>query len=661
MNDVQQAVWATRFLSADAVEQANSGHPGTPMGLADIGVELFTRHLRYNPEDPLWPNRDRFVLSCGHASALLYSLLHLAGYDLSIDDLRSFRQWGSRTPGHPELGHTPGVETTTGPLGQGVANAVGMALAGKMMAARLGQSASQLVDYRVYVLASDGDLMEGVAREAISFAGHLGLDNLIVIYDDNRITIDGGTELSLSDDMGRLFQASGWQVWHVDGHACEEVRSALDQAKAQRQAPCLLVARTHIGYGAPNKQDTSSSHGAPLGKTELELTKTAAGWPLSPSFHVPEAAYLPFRAKVRDNQGIYQEWQRDFAAMSPQTRALWDSYLERPLPDGLLSDLIDAAAGKADATRKLSKVVQQRLAEATPALVGGSADLAASALTSIAGGGDVARGSFAGRNLHFGIREHAMAAIANGLSTSGWFVPFGSTFLIFSDYMRPSIRLSALMRRQVVYVFTHDSVMLGEDGPTHQPIEQLSALRLIPNLHVFRPADGMECAAAWFSAAQRNDGPTAIVLSRQSLPILPRPEGFDPRAMLAGAYVVSDTARPELVLMATGSEVSLAVELSDKLAQAGHPVRVVSIPCLELMLAQPEANREALLPRGVPRVALELGVTALWKGIVGDDGMVVGIDHYGASAPAKRLKAEFGMTAEALFERVQARFWPKRA
>ena len=657
MTNLQPSIKAARFLSVDAVEAANSGHPGTAMALATIGVEIFAEHLRHNPKDPAWPNRDRFVMSCGHVSALVYSLLHLSGYSVSIDDLKRFRQWGSNTPGHPELGRTDGVETTTGPLGQGLANAVGLALASKMMAARFNTDKRSLIDYRVYAIASDGDIMEGITREAISLAGHWGLDNLIVVYDDNRITIDGTTELSLSDDVAALFKSCGWNVQNVDGHDTLAVHAVLENARNGRGTPNLIVARTHIGYGAPTKQDTSGCHGSPLGPAETLATKRAAGWPTEPTFLVPTEAYQPFIDHVSRIRELYANWQATLSSLDTQERANFDVFVKRPLPHGLLTSLLSAVGDKAGATRSIASVVEQEAAKMIPALVGGSADLNASTMTKLKGSPDVAKGEFLGRNLNFGIREHAMAAILNGLSLSGFFIPFGSTFLIFSDYLRPALRLSALMKRQVIFAFTHDSIYVGEDGPTHQPIEQISSLRMIPNVHVFRPADGMECAAAWTHALSRTTGPTVLVLSRQSLPKLERALDFEANSVLAGAYVLVDVPNPELVLIATGSEVSVAVEAQKILANENRPIRVVSAPCWELFESQPEAVQRALLPVGLKRVAFEIGSTKWWKGVVGLDGLVIGIDHFGESAPWERLQTEFGFSAAQVADTIRQRFF----
>jgi transketolase len=645
MSAFDQAVRTIQFLSADGVEKANSGHPGTPMALAGIAVEIFARHLRYVPDDPKWPNRDRFVLSCGHASMLLYSTLHLAGYDLPLEELKQFRQWDSKTPGHPEYGHTPGVETTTGPLGQGLGNAAGMALAAKLLAARVNRPGSELIDYRVFCLVSDGDLMEGVASEAASLAGHLGLDNLIVIYDDNQITIDGSTELSFSEDVVKRFEAYGFATERIDGHAPEQVRAALERATARTDKPTLIAARTTIGIGAPTKAGTSKAHGAPLGPDEIRGAKKAAGWP-DQAFVVPEEAKQPFRERVEQNKKTRDAWLRQVEGLDADRKQLLDSFLQLKVPANLYEELRKSLDGKADATRNTAAKVQQRVAALVPALLGGAADLAESTKTTIKGSPDVKRGAFAGRNLNFGIREHGMAAMLNGMAASGFFIPYGSTFLIFSDYCRPSIRLASLMRLRVVFVFTHDSIFLGEDGPTHQPIEQLWALRLIPNLDVVRPADGLECAAAWAYALTRENAPTALALSRQKLPELERPANFDPDRVLDGAYVLADAEKPELTLIASGSEVHVAVAAKKILDQKGHPTRVVSAPCWEAFATKPSEQIERVLGAGTRRVSIEAGRSLPWRAVVGERGITIGLDHFGASAPAERLAEEYGLTGE---------------
>ncbi len=649
MSAFDTAVSTIQFLAADAVQKAGSGHPGTPMALAGITTDLFTRYLRYNPEDPQWPNRDRFVLSCGHASMLLYSVLHLAGYDLPKEELEQFRQWESKTPGHPEYGHTAGVETTTGPLGQGVSNAVGMALASKMAAARVNTKETTLIDYRVFALASDGDLMEGVASEACSLAGQLALGNLVVIYDDNNITIDGKAEISFGEDVAKRFEAYGFGVWHADGHSPAEVRKAIDAAVADETRPSLIIAKTHIGIGCPTLQDTSKAHGSPLGEEEIRGAKKNSGWPEDEKFRIPAEAYDPFKARVADVLPEYQAWQAKVGSLSGAQKAAWETF-SSPKTEGLLSKLSEVTFDKPTATRATGGTMVQAAAKLVPALVGGAADLAGSTKTDIKDGGFVAAGEYGARNFHFGVREHGMGAIANGLSLGG-FIPLTSTFLIFSDYMRPPIRLASMMKAQSIYVFTHDSFYVGEDGPTHQPIEQVNALRLIPGLDVIRPADGLECAFAWAHALERRDGPTAMLLTRQDLPQLPREEGFSPEHMMQGAYILSDAKDPTLVLIATGSEVSLAMEAKPLLEARGQKVRVVSAPCLELFERQSKEVRDAVLG-SAPRVTLEAGSTALWHRWLGGKGIAIGIDHYGASAPAEELAKHFGFTAEAVTAKI---------
>ncbi|MDQ2644392.1 MAG: transketolase [Myxococcota bacterium] len=649
MSAFDQAIRTIQFLSADGVEKANSGHPGTPMALAGITTEIFTQHLRYVPEDPTWPNRDRFVLSCGHASMLLYSTLFLAGYDLSLEDLKQFRQWNSKTAGHPEYGFAPGIETTTGPLGQGVGNAVGMALASKLMSARVGP---EIIDYTVYCLASDGDLMEGVASEAASIAGHLGLDNLILIYDDNKITIDGTTELSFSEDVAKRFEAYGFATERVDGHSPEQVRSAIERAKARKGQPSLILARTTIGIGAPTKAGTSKAHGAPLGAEEIKAAKLAAGWPGDVSFNVPEEAKAPFKDRAAQNRILRDAWKKAVAGLDADKKRTLDSFLNRTVPADLYEQLRKSLDGKADATRNTAGKVEQKVAGLVPSLLGGAADLAESTKTTIKGSPDVHRGEFAGRNLNFGIREHGMAAVLNGLSLSGFFIPFGSTFLIFSDYCRPSIRLAAIMHQRSLFVFTHDSIFLGEDGPTHQPIEHLWSLRLIPNLDVVRPADGLECAAAWTHAVTRTNGPTAFALSRQKLPELERPANFDPARVLDGAYVLADAPNAELTLIATGSEVHVALAAKKILDEKGHPARVVSAPCWEAFQRLPAETIESVLGPGTRRVSIEAGSSIPWRTVTGERGINIGLDRFGASAPAERLAEEFGLTGAKVAERV---------
>jgi transketolase len=650
-----------KMLAVDAVEKANSGHPGMPMGCADLAFELFVRHLRYDPKDPKWPGRDRFVLSAGHGSMLLYSLLHLTGTDLSLDELKRFRQLDSKTPGHPESHITLGVETTTGPLGQGIVNAVGMAIAGRMLAARFPEQ-PDLFGYRVFGIASDGDLMEGISHEGASLAGHLGLDNLIFFYDDNEISIDGDTALALSDDAQKRFEAYGWSVQRIDGHDPAAIAKALDVAVGTRGKPSLIIARTQIGRGSPNKQGSEKAHGSPLGKDEVALTKKALGWPESETFHVPSEVRAVFEKRAAELAPLSAAWRATVAGLSPEIRARIAQFLEPEVPEGLVDALFAKAAElaqKPDATRSLAGKIEQVAARLCPWLVGGSADLAPSCNTTIEGAPAIARGAFGGRNFHYGVREHAMGSINNGIAVTSGFVPFGSTFLIFSDYMRPAIRLAALSRLQNVFVFTHDSIFLGEDGPTHQPIEQLASLRLIPGLRVWRPADAFECAAAWAYAIERKHAPTAIVLTRQKLAPIDRP--FDPRAepraILAGAHRVLDPADANIVLVATGSEVALAVSAAKAIERDGLRARVVSAPCLEALEDAGEAALHAVLPEdGLPRVSLEAGRTTAWKGVVGRDGLTIGIDDFGHSAPDKDLAVRYGLTTEAVADRIRVRF-----
>jgi transketolase len=639
------AIHTLKMLAVDAVEAAQSGHPGSPMGQADVAYVLWTKFLRHWPADPLWPGRDRFVLSAGHGSMLLYGLLHLTGYDLPLDELKRFRQWGSHTPGHPELGHTPGVETTTGPLGQGVGNAVGMAIAQKMAAARYGDA---LCAGRVFGICSDGDVMEGVSHEAGSLAGHLGLGDLILVYDDNHITIEGDTALAFSEDVGKRFEAYGWHVQKIDGHDHAAIFAALSAATAETGRPSLICARTHIANGAPHAVDTAEAHGAPLGADEVKATKEALGWPLSPTFLVPPEALEHWRASAERNRAAYEEWQATFAAWrtaEPAQAAQWDDARLKRVPDDLETRLLKAVEGKADATRVLGSLVLQEAGKAVPWLVGGSADLDPSTKTAIKGAGSIARGQFGGRVFHFGIREHGMGSLMNGLALSEWFTPLGSTFLIFSDYMRPPMRLAALMERQVVYVFTHDSIFLGEDGPTHQPIEQLWALRAIPNFELWRPADGAETAIAWAAVLRRTKGPSALALTRQKLPALP---AADPALIARGAYELVPGG--PLTIVATGSEVALAVAAAAELG-----ARVVSMPCVERFLAQDEGWRSSVLPPSADVVTIEAGRTPMWGTVTqGRPALHLGIDRFGASAPAAELAKQFGFTAPAVVERVKA-------
>lgn len=653
---VETAVKTIQMLSVDGVEKAKSGHPGAPMGLASIAFEIFTHSLRFDATDPAWPNRDRFVLSCGHASMLLYSMLHLSGYDLSLDDLKSFRQWGSRTPGHPEVHVTPGVETTTGPLGQGLATAVGMAASLKMLAARF-PSDPGIFDGRVFGIASDGDMMEGISGEASSLAGHLGLDNLVFFYDDNGITIDGRTDLAFTENVGKRYEAYGWFVQHVDGHDHAAIRAALDLAIAEPTRPSLIVAKTHIGKGSPNKEDKSSAHGEPLGAGELAATKEALGWKHEP-FHVPAEVREYFAGVAARGRSRHQDWTRrrdELVARGGAEATLFRQLVDASVPGDLLERLCAAAPEGEQATRISGGLIQQEAARLVPALVGGSADLTPSNKTWIKDAAVIQRGAFEGRNFHFGIREHAMGAFANGLALGGAFVPYTATFLVFSDYMRPAIRLAALSHLGSIFVFTHDSLYLGEDGPTHQPVEHLWALRAIPNVFVVRPADSLECAAAWALAIERRDGPTVLALTRQNLPALSRPDSFSPSAMMRGAYVVDEAeGDPEAVLIATGSEVSVAVDAKRVLGERGRRVRVVSALCWERFQAEDEVYRESILPRGVKRASLELGITGPWRGVVGDGGLAMGHDGFGFSAPWQVIREKVGMTGSAVAAQLES-------
>jgi transketolase len=653
---VEKAVNTLRMLAADAVQQANSGHPGMPMGAADMAFVLWTRHLRFDPKDPRWLGRDRFVLSAGHGSMLLYALLHLAGLDCTLEDLKRFRQLGSRTPGHPEFGHLPGVEVTSGPLGQGFANGVGMALGHAMLAGKLGPD-SPIADAFVYAIVSDGDLMEGVAAEAASFAGHNRLGRLVYLYDDNEITIDGKTSIAFTgEDVTRRFEGYGWHVQSVDGRDHEGIHRAIEAAKAETRRPSLVRVRTTIGFGSPGKAGKSSVHGAPLGDEELRATKRHLGWPEEPRFLVPEdvrAFWAQVQADKAEAVAAARAREKAWRAASPDRAALLDVHAERWVPERILERILDGASG-ADATRKLSQQVIQKIAPLVPSLVGGSADLAESNLTDIKGGGSFSPDTPAGRNVHYGIREHAMGAIANGLAYDGLFLPFVGTFLQFADYMRPAVRLAALSRLQVVYVWTHDSIFLGEDGPTHQPVEHLTALRAIPNLHVVRPCDGDEVAVAWAHALQRRDGPTALVLSRQKIAPVKRDAAFDAQAALRGAYVVADPSGASFTVVATGSEVALAQAALELLAKKGIAGRLVSMPCRECFEAQPDKVRDAIVPSALPVAVVEAATGLEWWKLAGREGLVVGIDRFGASAPEKALAEEYGFTPGRLAERLES-------
>lgn len=645
-----------RTLSMDAVQAAASGHPGTPMGLAPLAYALWTRVMKYSSADPAWPDRDRFVLSCGHASMLQYSALHLTGYPLSLDDIRNFRQWGSPAAGHPEHGEVPGVETTTGPLGQGIGNAVGMALAERMLAARFNSAEHALVDHHTWVIASDGDLMEGVAAEAASLAGHLGLGRLCVFWDDNRITIDGGTDLSFSEDVAARFASYGWQVLRVDvSEGVDAYVAAAEASKAEADRPTLVCCRTHIGHGSPNKQDTSAAHGAPLGEEEIRLTKRALGWPEDASFHVPEAVVEHMGAAGRRGQEQVEAWRQRLEACraaAPEHAARFEAALAGELPAGIDERIPQFGPDDSMASRKASGKVLAAIGPAWNELVGGSADLAGSNNTTIPGSEDVQAGQFGGRTIHFGVREHAMGAVLNGICLHGGLRPYAGTFLVFSDYMRPAIRLAALMRLPTIYVFTHDSIGVGEDGPTHQPIEHVAALRAIPGLTVIRPADAQETAEAW-RVALASAEPVALVLTRQGLPALSRgdaPRGAEDSWVSEGAYILRHGAeQPDVALLASGSEVAPAVAAAELLEKEGITTRVISVPSFEL--ADARATDVIALQGGArARVVIEAGVSMGWHRYVGADAAFITMERFGASAPATELFRQFGFTPEAIAE-----------
>jgi transketolase len=663
-----------RFLAADMVEAAKSGHPGLPMGAAAMAYALWTRALRHNPADPKWFNRDRFVLSAGHGSALLYALLHLTGYDLPLDEIKRFRQWGSRTPGHPESEITPGVEATTGPLGQGISNAVGMAAAEAHLAARFNRPDLPVIGHYTYVIASDGDLMEGVASEACSLAGHLGLGRLIVLYDDNKISLSGSTALCFTEDVAARFRAYGWNTLSVeDGNDPQAVLNALAEARAQSAKPNLIRVRTHIGFGAPKKQDSSESHGSPLGADELRGAKEKLGWPAEPMFHIPAEALEIYRRCVAEGAQREAEWKRlmeKYAKQFPEPAAELNRRIAGELPEGWEENIPSfSPADGSIATRKASEKVLQSLAGPLPELFGGSADLNPSTFTwmkkqgnfekpgapegkiegAVEGGWD-----YSGRNLHFGVREHAMGAICNGLALHGAFLPYGSTFMVFYDYMRPAVRISAISKLHVLWIFTHDSLWLGEDGPTHQPVEHLAAMRATPNVVVVRPADAVETVEAWRIALRRKHGPTVLALTRQNLPVLE-----ETRAQMGtakGAYILWEPkgGKPAAILMASGSEVHPTLQAAKQLEQEGIPARVVSFPSWELFAEQDDAYRLSVIPANAAvRLAVEAGVSQGWEKWVGERGDVISIERFGASAPLVVLQEKFGYTAEAVVRRTK--------
>jgi transketolase len=644
-----------RTLAMDAVQKAESGHPGTPMALAPLAYVLFTRTMRHDPSDPHWPNRDRFVLSCGHASMLLYASLYLSGYDLTLEDIKQFRQWESRTPGHPEYGFTPGVETTTGPLGQGVGNAVGMAVAEAHLAATFNKADNAIVDHYTYFICSDGDLMEGISHEAASFAGHFKLGKLIGFYDDNRITIDGSTDLTFTDDTSKRFEAYGWQVLHIsDVNDLDQIEAAIGEAQSDTERPTMIITKTHIGYGSP-RQDSEKAHGEALGKENVLITKKRYGWPSDEPFFVPEEALAEWRKTRARGQDAHTAWsyQRESyrKAYEADSKEL-DRRLSGTPPEGWAKKIPTFTKENGNvASRAAFGAVLNATAELLPELVGGSADLTPSNNTSVKAWKSFSPGDFAARYVHFGIREHGMAAIMNGMALHGGILPYGGTFLIFSDYMRPSIRLASFMKQRVLFIYTHDSIGLGEDGPTHQSIEQLSSLRAIPEFTVIRPADANETAIAWKVAVEHRDGPVALVLTRQKLGFIDRETYASADGVEKGAYVLADPANgeaPQIVLMSSGSEVALVLKAHQQLAEKGVPSRAVSMPSMEIFRRQSEEYQSSVLPHGVPRVAIEAAHPMSWYEWVGGNGAVLGLTRFGASAPYEKIYEELGITVDKL-------------
>ncbi|RLB82001.1 MAG: transketolase [Deltaproteobacteria bacterium] len=645
-----------RTLSMDAVQNANSGHPGAPMGLAPAGYVLWTRMMKHNPKNPGWLDRDRFVLSGGHASMLLYSLLHLSGYGVTLDDIKNFRQWDSKTPGHPEFGHTPGVETTTGPLGQGFANAVGMAMAERHLAAQFNRNGYEIVDHVTYMMCGDGDMMEGISSEAASLAGHLGLGKLICIYDDNKISIEGNTDITFTEDVALRFKAYNWHILNVDdGNDTDAIFNALEKAKAETERPSLIVLRTHIAFGSPNKQDTADAHGAPLGEEEVRLTKKILGVPDDLSFFIPEQALNKFRECINAGKQAEDNWQETYRAYSkkyPDLTKQWVDAMSGFLTEGWDAEIPEfSVADGPMATRSASGKVLNAIAEKLPTLIGGSADLAPSNKTYMNAYPEFQKGAYHGRNIRFGVREHAMGAILSGMFLHNGLRPYGGTFLVFADYMRPAIRVASLMNLPIIYVFTHDSIAVGEDGPTHQPVEQLAGLRAIPGLTVIRPADASETEQAWRQAVKNTRGPVALILSRQKLPVLP-PNSME-NGLADGAYILTDCkGKPDIILIATGSEVHITLEAQKRLAQENVAVRVVSMPSWELFEQTPQEYKDrVLLPDVGVRLAIEAGSPMGWERYVGNNGDIIGIKDFGASAPGGTVMKQFGFTPENIVQK----------
>ncbi|MBN2417950.1 MAG: transketolase [Deltaproteobacteria bacterium] len=647
-----------RVLAMDAIQKANSGHPGAPMGLASAAYVLWTGVMKHNPKNPDWFNRDRFVLSGGHASMLLYSLLHLTGYDLSLDDIKNFRQWGSKTPGHPESGHTPGVETTTGPLGQGFTNAVGMALAERHLASVYNRPGFDIVDHYTYVMCGDGDLMEGITSEAASFAGHMGLSRLICMYDDNGITIEGKTDITFTENVGMRFRAYNWHVQEVsDGNDLEAVYNAINNAKEEKERPSIILLKTHIAYGSPNKQDTSDAHGAPLGEEEIKLTKKNLGCENLNAFCIIDEVSDQFKKCIQDGKEAESAWNSTFSSYSKEHAGLAETFIKamaNKLDAGWESSLPDFSGSTgALATRSASGKVLNAIAENIRNLIGGSADLAPSNNTIIKSSHDCQKGSYDGRNIRFGVREHAMGGILTGIALHKGLIPYGGTFLVFADYMRPSIRLAALMKQPVKYVFTHDSIAVGEDGPTHQPIEHLASLRSIPGLVVLRPCDATETAEAWKHAIKTTDRPVALILSRQNLPVIDRNKYGKAEGLLRGGYILADCeGTPDLIIIATGSEVHISLDAREKLLEKGIRARVVSMPSKELFSESAKEYKDMVIPPQVKnRIIVEAGISMGWEGYAGEKGVIIGIDKFGSSAPGGKVMAEYGFTAENIVEK----------
>ncbi|MBN2090129.1 transketolase [candidate division KSB1 bacterium] len=651
----QLCVNTIKMLAIEGVQKAKSGHPGMPMGMADVAFVLWSQFLNFNPTQPDWPNRDRFLLSAGHGSMLLYSLLHLFGYDLPLEELKNFRQWESKTPGHPEYGLTSGVETSTGPLGQGFSNGVGMAIAQKMMEARFNSPGNEIINHKIFAIVSDGDLMEGVASEAASLAGHLKLGNIIYLYDNNHISIEGNTSLAFTEDVAKRFEAYGWHTIAIDGHDHVAITSAIKSGIAETHKPTLILARTEIAKGSPTMEGSHEAHGAPLGDEEIARFKQKIGWP-DEKFYIPEKVKNYLSELIESKKAHYKAWTAKFQKWqqeNPEKFDLWQKMQGKVLPAGIDEAIMNAVGTDAAATRALSGKAIQKIAELVPSLCGGSADLAPSNNTHIKNATDINHDNFLGRNFHFGVREHAMGAVLNGLALYGGIIPYGGTFMVFSDYMRPTVRLAALMGLQVVYIFTHDSIFVGEDGPTHQPVEHLAALQVIPNLTVFRPADNLETAAAWIFALKHRNGPTALCLTRQKVPVVHKKDTFKSEDMARGCFVIEDVKNPQIVLIGSGSELGVVIDAGKLLKEKGYAVRIVSMPSLTLFKKQPiEYQNTIIPPTGTKLVAVEAGVSIIWANVVGKDGLIIGLDQFGSSAPYQILAEKFGFTGSQVAAKV---------